>query len=96
MENESVHRNLVFSKDQGTLRFQHLLFKHQVIDISYLLQLKRMVYSVSVTYVYMHSLISEDFNLCKGRDKVHKVPHLSPIIVNHIMKNNINGYVTAV
>lgn len=94
MENESVHRNLVFSRDQGILGFQHLLFKHQVIDLSSLLQLERMVYSVSV--VYMYSPISEDFNLHKGRDKVHKVPHLSPIIVNRIMKNNINSYVTAV
>lgn len=89
MENESVHRDLVFFKGQGILGFRNLLCKHQVIDISYLLQLKRMVYCVSVTCVYMHSPISEDFNL-------HKVPHLSPIIVNHIMKNNINSYVTAV
>lgn len=54
-----------------------------------------MVYSVSINYVRIHSPISEDFNLGQGRDKVHKVPHLSPVTVNHILKNNVNSYVTA-
>lgn len=89
---ECPHRSCVFLY----LRVSGVLYTLN-ININSVLQLKRVVYSVSIINGHRYSPTSEDFNLDKGEIfRVRRVLHLSPQVISHIRKNNVNSCVTVV